>query len=177
MLTVTCSLVPAILCISSSQIRSAKLTWHILRRVRTYTAFIFPSFLFCNTLVSLPYNGVGTNTALWMDKRAAVLTFCRLINTAKALLTLVPAAIFLSKFISYLPSLLHILPKYHSATSFICSNCLLFTLIFFRFFISFKYQNFAARVRSYCTEVVSPIILLLQLWQMPYPSPQKKFFS
>ena len=56
--TVTSSLVPAILCISSLQNRSAKLTPHILRRDRISTAFIFLSFFFCNTHVSLPYNRV-----------------------------------------------------------------------------------------------------------------------
>ena len=55
----------------------------ILRRGRISTAFILFSF-FCNTHVSLPYNCVGTDTALCTAKRATVLTFRRLINAAKA---------------------------------------------------------------------------------------------
>ena len=75
-LTVTSSLVPAILCITSLQIRSAKLTLHILRR--DLTAFILRSFFFCNNYVSLSYNSVRTTA-----KRAAVLTFRDLLNATK----------------------------------------------------------------------------------------------
>ena len=46
-LAVTSSLVPAILCISSSRIQLAKLTPHILRRDRISTTFISLSFFFC----------------------------------------------------------------------------------------------------------------------------------
>ena len=98
---------------------------HILRRDRISTAFfffIFLSFFFCNTYVSLPYNGVSTNSALCTAKCAAVLTFRPLINADKAPLTLLPAAIRLSTSISYFPFLLNILPK--CTTSFTCSSIL-----------------------------------------------------
>ena len=62
--------------------------------------FIFLSFFFYNTHVSLPFNSVDTNTVLCTAKRAAVLTFRRLINAVKAPLILLPAAIRLSTSIS-----------------------------------------------------------------------------
>ena len=58
-----------------------------------------------------------------------MLTFRRLINTAKAPLTLLPAEIRYSTSISYLPSALNILLKY--TTSCTCSNILSFTLILY----------------------------------------------
>ena len=82
-LSVISSLVPATLCIFSIRIRSAKLTPHILRRDSISITFFFLSFFFCNTHVSLPYNSVGTNTALCIAKRAAVLTFRRFTNADK----------------------------------------------------------------------------------------------
>ena len=106
-LTVTSWLVPAILCTSSLRIRSAKLTPHILRRLlRISTAFFYSSHIFFSD-VSLPYNTVGTNTALCTAKRATVLMLRRLINTAKAPLTLLLYYLYL-----YLPPLLNFLPMY-----------------------------------------------------------------
>ena len=69
-LTVTSSLVSVILCISSLQMRSAKLTPYILRIDRISTAFIFTSFFFCNIHVSFPYNSVGIKISmcsLWIS--------------------------------------------------------------------------------------------------------------
>ena len=60
---------------------------------RVSTTFIFLSFFFFNIHNSLPYNSIDTNSALFTAKCAAVLTFYRLINAAKASLTLLPAAI------------------------------------------------------------------------------------
>ena len=68
-------------------------------------------------LVSLLYNSVGTNTALYTAKRAAVLIFCHLNNVAKALLTLLQKAIDLFTSIS-----VNILLRY--ITSFVGSNIL-----------------------------------------------------
>ena len=71
--------------------RSTEVSTYLFYRSHKY---FLPShsFFFCNTHVSLSYNNVGTNTALCTVKRAAVLTFRRLINAAKVPLILLPAA-------------------------------------------------------------------------------------
>ena len=75
-----------------------------LIRDRISTAFTLPSFFFCNTHIS------RSNTALCTAIIVAVLTLRRLINAAKTSLSLLPAKRRFSASISFLPSLLNILP-------------------------------------------------------------------
>ena len=69
---------------------------------------LLPSYLHGIHLSFINYNSVGTNTALCIVKRTAEVKFRRLINAAKAPLTLLPAEIRHSASISCHPSLLNI---------------------------------------------------------------------
>ena len=69
---ITLSFKPAILRISSLRIWSAKVTPRNLRRDRISIAFTLLSCFFWHTQASLPYNNVGTSTALCTASRAFV---------------------------------------------------------------------------------------------------------